>query len=468
MKKTTKKHKFNFNKNNILLYTIPVFVIFFVVLLAYYPGIIAYDGLDQWNYIKTGVFNDWHPAYNTIYLYLLMKIWDSPFLPILIQCIVLSFGIGFFLSKLDKYYHINKWYLMICSILLALLPLNFNSAVVLLKDNMYLALVIILSSFVLEFANDKKFFDKTSNCIWINVILLFISLTRHNGIYASILFDIVMFIVFRKKKKYIKVTLITLAIYFLMTTVGYKILNIERGNVANKYAPMAHLITRILIENRESITDEEYIKLSKYYDIDNSVNVFNPFNMDLIVFSQYTSDIRNNQKEYAITGLKIIARNPKILLKHYKYLDHFLYAPIGYKDEWFVGIFTQTDLSFYKDEYSYLKEDSKIKWLLPILKNYSDNCNYGTGGLIFMRPAIYMYSIFIASIVLSYKYKNKLLLFLSLFIICNTLILAASIPVPMTRYVSSTILLGQLMILWFIYEMVRSIIKKVIKNKEEV
>ena len=85
-----------------------------------------------------------------------------------------------------------------------------------------------------------------------------------------------------------------------------------------------------------------------------------------------------------------------------------------------------------------------------------------------MKPAIYMYSIFIVSIVLSHKYKNKLLLFLSLFIICNTLILAIAIPVPMTRYVSSTILLGQLMILWFIYEMVRSIIKKVIKNKEEV
>ena len=92
----------NINKNNILLYTIPIFVIFFIALLAYYPGIVTYDGLDQWNMIKTGNITDWHPAYNTLYLLWLTEIWNTPFLLVLNKCIVLSFIIEFFLYKLDN------------------------------------------------------------------------------------------------------------------------------------------------------------------------------------------------------------------------------------------------------------------------------------------------------------------------------------------------------------------------------
>ena len=462
------------NKNNILLYTVPIFIIFFIALMAYYPGIVAHDGLVQWNYVKTGVLNDWHPAYNTFYLSMLVKIWDNPFLPIFIQCIVLSFSIGFFLSKLDKWYHVNRWYLLFCSILLAALPLTFNSAVILLKDSLFLAFVILLSAYIIEFANDKKFFDKKSNNIWLNVILLFISLTRHNGLYAAIMFDIVMFIVFRKKKKYIKTTLITIGIYLLMTTVGYAILDVDRGNVANKYGPVSHLLTRIIIENKNSISRDEYKTLSKFFDIDDAVKGFNSYDMDQVIFAQYFDTLRENQGEYLSTALKIIIRNPKIVLKHYKYLDRFLYSPFRYKDEKFIGMFIETNLWIYKDKYQYLNEDSKIEWLLPILKKYSDKCRHGLAGDIFMKPAIYMYSIFIISFVLSRKYKNKLLLFLSLFILCNTIILAVSIPVPMTRYVSSTILLGQLMLLWFIYELIKDFVtidyskEDVVISKEEL
>ena len=450
----------NINKNNILLYTIPIFVIFFIALLAYYPGIVTYDGLDQWNMIKTGYITDWHPAYNTLYLLWLSEIWATPFLPVLIECIVLSFSIGFFLSKLDKYYHINKWYLLVCAILLAILPLNLNSAVILLKDTLYLAFVIILSSFVLDFANDKNYFDKTSNCVWFSIIILFICLTRHNGIYATILFDIVMFIVFKKNKKYIVSSLITIGVFFLMTTVGFSIMNIERGNIDNKYAPVSDLLTRIIIENKESITSEEYRTISKYYDIDAAVEHFNQYNMDMIVFDQYPSEIRNNQKEYLTTALKIFARNPKLVFKHYKYLNHFLYSPIGVEGDLSVAMFTKTNNRLFKGLYPEVEEDSKIKWLLPKLKKYCDTFKVGIGQTIFMRPAIYMYSIIVLSFVFSRIYKNKLLLFLSLFIICNTLILAIAMPLPMTRYVSSTILLGQLMILWFIYEVVRNCVTK--------
>ena len=458
MKESIKKIISKMNKNNILLYTIPMFIIFFIVLLAYYPGIIVSDGVYQWNLIKTGTIDDWHPAYNTLYILLLTKIWDTPFFVLSIQCLVLSFSIGFFLSKIDKYYKVNKWYLLFCSILLAILPLNFNSAVILLKDTLYSAFIIILSAFIIEIANDKQFFDKTSNCVFFNIILLFISLTRHNGIYAVVVFNIIMFIIFKKKYRYIITSLATIAVFVCMTTLGYKLLNIEKGNIANKYGPVSHLLTRIIIEKKDSISEDEFKIISKYLNIDKAIETFNQFNMDPTINSQDNGAIKDNSKEYFSTAVKIILRNPGLLIKHYKYLDHFLYAPISYENEWYVGMFVETNLWIHEDDYPYLKENSKIKWLLPFLKKYSDNYQTGFSGQLFMKPAIYMYLTIILSFVFSRKYKNKLLLLLSLFMLCNTAFLAIAIPVAMTRYVYSTILLGQLLILWYIYEWTKAFI----------
>ena len=83
-------------KKNIFLFSIPLFIIFFIVLLAYYPGILVSDGIYQWHQAQTGIINDWHPAYNTIYILLLSKIWNNPFFVLTIQCLILSFSIGLF------------------------------------------------------------------------------------------------------------------------------------------------------------------------------------------------------------------------------------------------------------------------------------------------------------------------------------------------------------------------------------
>ena len=74
MKESIKKIIKKLNKNNILLYSLPLFIVFFIVLLAYYPGIMVSDGVYQWDLIKKGTIDDWHPAYNTIYIMLLTLI----------------------------------------------------------------------------------------------------------------------------------------------------------------------------------------------------------------------------------------------------------------------------------------------------------------------------------------------------------------------------------------------------------
>ena len=61
-------------KNSFILYSLPIMLIFTIVLLAYWPGILVSDSMVQWHQAQTGAISNWHPAYNTIYIMILTKI----------------------------------------------------------------------------------------------------------------------------------------------------------------------------------------------------------------------------------------------------------------------------------------------------------------------------------------------------------------------------------------------------------
>ena len=56
MKKNIEKYK-----KDLIIFLIP-FTVFIILLLAYYPGIIPYDGAYQWNQVKSGMINNDHPS----------------------------------------------------------------------------------------------------------------------------------------------------------------------------------------------------------------------------------------------------------------------------------------------------------------------------------------------------------------------------------------------------------------------
>ncbi len=439
------------NNKNLLLFSLPIFIIFFIVLLAYYPGILVSDGIYQWHQAQTGIINDWHPAYNTIYILLLSKIWNNPFFVLVIQCLILSFSIGLFLYKLNKYYDVNKWYLFACSIILALIPLNYNSAVILLKDTLYAAFIVLLTSIILDIINNKDYFNKTFNCFKFGLVLLLIMLTRHNGSYAVILFGIIISLVYKKNYRLYISLFLSVLLFFLMTSVGYKILNIQKGNPANKYAPISHILGRILNENEKSITKEEYEKLSKYVNLESLKETYNHNNMDPSIGCQNNDMLRSDGFGYLKISSKILLRNPISVLKNYLHLNSYLYFPIPWKNTWYEEMFTDTDLYIFVEEYPNLIVNSKIPWLLPIIKKSINRFQTGFIRNLTMRPAIYMYLTIIISYILSKRYKNKKILLLNLFIICNTLFLSVAMPIAAVRYVYSTILVGYLMIVWFVY-----------------
>ncbi len=435
---------------NWLKYTLPIFIIFTIILLAYYPGILVSDSMVQWDQVQNHVFTNWHPAYNTIYIYLLTRIWNNPFFVLLVQCFILSLSFGICLSKIEKYYDIKKKYIYISSIIFAIIPLNFNFAITLLKDILYSTFILLLTGEFLSIVNEKDYLNKKINLFKIAFYCLIICLFRHNGIIVVILSLLILIILNYKKISLYIMSLSIIGIYIFATTIGFSLLNITEENYANKYGPISHFMGKLLSEKEKSFTNKDLVELEKYVNIEQLKETFNQYNMDYSINSQNIEYIKNHDKEYIKFAIKKIIENPLIFIDYYLKLDSYLYSPIPYKGSFTVGMFIETDLWLYKEKYSNLEENSKIPILLKPLKFITKAYQYSFIGTITMRPAIYIYSSIIMLYCISKWLKNKKVWLIILPAIFNIISLAPAIPVGMTRYIYSMILAFYIILIIFL------------------
>ncbi|MDO5569392.1 MAG: DUF6020 family protein [bacterium] len=450
-----------------IIYSIPPIVVFFIVLLAYWPGILVSDSLVQWNQVQTGIFDNWHPFYNTYYIYILTRIWNNPGFVLFIQILIVSFSIGLFFSKITKYYKVNKVYLFISSTVISLIPINYNFAITLLKDTLYSALIIYFMSLILDMICNKSFFEKKKNYIYIGFLSLITMLTRHNGILLIAVLAIVLIISFRKEKKLWLPFAFSIILYLIMTSsTFFSIIKVSEANYSNKYAPISHLMADFLNSDIE-FTEEELKKLGEYTDIKQLKESYNPYNMDYSINSQKVDALKENGKEYLNFGMKKIFENLGLTIKHYAKLLSFLYSPIPFYNSFTVGMFIETDLWVYEDVYPNLAENSKIPQLLPTLKTVQSSYQSGNLGIVTMRPSIYIYMSIIFCIILLKIYKNKKLFLLCLPALCNIISLMPAMPVAMTRYVYSAFLTFYLLVAFMLYVGYKKIVEERRKNEKK-
>lgn len=453
-----------------VVYAIPMFVVFFVVLLAYWPGILVSDSIFQWHQGQTGDITNWHPAYYTIYIMLMSKIINNPAWVLFLQLTAMSLCIGSFLSKLEKYYKVNRIYLLVCSFALSLIPLNYNSAVVLLKDSLYSALLILVASIVIDIVNQKDFFKKTSNAVRFGLACLGVTLMRHNGILVMGMLFLILCFVLKKQYRFYIAAAAVIVVYFLMTTVGFSIFSIREDNYANKYGPISHIYARILNEDKGRLSEEELEHLAEFVDVQKLEETYVPYNMDYSINCQNQEALKERGGEYLMMAVKEFFDSPWVFFRHYIFLDSYLYSPVCFENYYFVGMFYETDLWVYKETYPQWNEDSKIPELMEVLKENTIKFQEGDVAQVTMWPAWYMYATLILSIIFMFAYKNKKIILICMVSILNVISLAPAMPVAMTRYVYSTILMGYLFIIWGlygIYYLIKLGIKKLLNQKAE-
>ncbi len=86
-----------------LRFALPCAAVWSLYLLAFWPGIMSQDSVDQWHQLLQGRYEDAHPAFHTLTVWLITRVWLSPAAVALVQIVILSAAIGFGLAMLRSY-----------------------------------------------------------------------------------------------------------------------------------------------------------------------------------------------------------------------------------------------------------------------------------------------------------------------------------------------------------------------------
>ncbi len=444
---------------SLLIYMLPMVIVFSIMLLAFWPGIMSPDVMVQWHQVQTGVIDNWHPAYVTLFISLLSKIWNSPTFIIIIQYIIGSSIFAYTLTRIEKYYNVKRKYLLIVAILFAFFPLNYNLAINLLKDTLYAYWILLLIAFTLNIINDNNWLKKWYNVLAYIITGVLICLYRHNGILVMLLYAIIFIILFHKNKITYVICASWICIYLLLTTVGFSVLNISENNYANKYGPITHIFAKMLNDG-VNLSTSELNTLEKYTDVETLKATYNLYNMDYSIGTQKMDYLKSHGKDYLIFAAKVFAKHPTEVIKYYLKTTSFFYSPVPLKGAIVAGLFNESELYLYEDEYPMLKENSKIEWLNKITKKVTNKFQNGTLGIITMRPFIYIVSGLIAVIYLCKRYKKKLLFLLIVPSILNIISLAPAMPVASTRYIYISVLTFWVVVPWALITLISGICNK--------
>jgi hypothetical protein len=70
---TTQKYRIF---GNSLFYIIPL-IVGLIYWLAFFPGVMSYDSVSQWDQLSTFKITDLHPAFHTILMWMLTRVWSE-------------------------------------------------------------------------------------------------------------------------------------------------------------------------------------------------------------------------------------------------------------------------------------------------------------------------------------------------------------------------------------------------------
>jgi hypothetical protein len=200
---------------NWLIYALPMLVSWGVTLLAFWPGMMSKDSMDQWGQMLSGQYNDHHPAFDTFLIWLLTRISLSPVIVAVAQILGLALVAGAGLMCLE-YLGVPRKFLWLASLLFAISPVNSTMVITLWKDIPYGIAVLGLTFLLLAIVNSKgKWIDNTGHKIILGIAAALVGLTRHEGLAIGLGMLIILFPAYPRRWKSWLITLAIAAVLFL-------------------------------------------------------------------------------------------------------------------------------------------------------------------------------------------------------------------------------------------------------------
>ena len=426
----SKIRNFLTNKKTINVFTFLIVVLIHsVVLLSFYPGIITYDGNNQWMQVEAGQIQTNHPFFSTFFMWLISRVITSRVALSLYQILLFAIIWTSICSNLNKDGK-KKFRQLIYTCIVCIIPVIFMYTITAWKDIIYSYNLLILSLMIYK-GIKKEFKYSFLEIFIICVALVWTNLYRYNGIIAIGLVSLFLLIEFIKNKvglKKILIFIITFIVLFVVTKIPEKVMYdpakspYETTDIGAIEDIKMYMLTSYV--HYDIIDDpEDLAVIESIYPIEKMKEEYSPYIVNNLSFSKYYNREVYSTKKSEITNIliKYTLKSPITTLKHLYHVDNVLFGvTLNEGHGAYVYVFDYAEWET-RNTGSFRVDDSKFELGEKAITSYIKRSFNTPLGITPYMPGNAMYLSIILMIVYCRIKKNKTYFWVLLPMFGNTL-----------------------------------------------
>ncbi len=411
-------------------------------LIAFYPGFMSVDSVEQWRQLVEFKFNNWHPVVSTLFYYLCTRFWYSPASVAAAQIIILSMVFIYGIYVLIKL-KVNKIILAVTILFFGLYPVNGLMSITLWKDIMYSIMLLWMTIIILEILITRgEWLGSRLHRTYFIVDALGVIFFRHNGILTFTLIIISLAIIYKKyRKKSIGIIMIVAIIYFIVTIPVFNALKVAKEpSVEALGIPMQQVAA--VIKHKGMLNQHQKEFFNRILPLELWASEYNPYSTNPIKFHdrfdvEYAA---SNKKEFIENWVVLLINNPAVSVEAYLKQTSMIWRVVPLPDSY---TYTLTP-GIAKNDFGFktIVLNQGITYRANRILSYtldSDKMVY------FWRPALWLYiGIVAALITVCFKGRKYLLLLIPM--VSNSMAFMIATPAQDYRYQYANLLIAAILV----------------------
>ena len=194
-----------------------VFAWMMVYFYAYFPGSFDWDNLDQWWQIQNSQYDTWHPVFHTLIIALFSKIVNHYGFAVFMQLFLYSLLCGYLMYTMAKW-RFPVWGMLLAEFFLAANPQTHRILLFMWKDSALTLFMLLFTIYLINvWKSGGQWLKRRRNLVvWI-LVLISISLVRHNSILYTIPFLLLAMLFFKeiRRESIISLALMLAGMWFI-------------------------------------------------------------------------------------------------------------------------------------------------------------------------------------------------------------------------------------------------------------
>jgi hypothetical protein len=424
------------------LYTLIPWVMGMAYWLAFYPGVLSFDSVLQWDQLSRLAITDTHPAIHTIFMWLLTRLWYSPAIISLFQVTFASLVIGYGLNSIQKATRLSPWVLIGVGVLISANPLVGIMNVTLWKDVIYSWMILLLTIFLFNMIITRgEWITSVWHFIGLGICLASIWLFRFNGFPVVLTFLLAGVIIYKKYNRQLLFgSLVTLGLIILVQGPLYSLFKVNRMVHYSYGIALIHPVVAYISQGIGSsiLTDQE----KAYLDQISPLNKPWPYSCyDGTVFYYNNTDLTPVMRDpgtMARIFIKLAMADPLVLLRHYVCLSSFAWQPNQPHNVYLETIlFDNYNLNLTPEWKVYQDVVTQKPILMQLHQQVERVVNaewHRDTAMILWRPAVYMYAFLIGLVLLTIRARRWIWLLLAIPLATQSIVIMFTTQLQALRY----------------------------------